>query len=153
MREDPRIVTTGRDIDSCIDRLTRAVGATGVAVPDVGGNVDALTRLEEEIAPLRMPAALRRLWERVAPSNLPVGPWPESSRQFGCPVVADPAFAFYAWTCARDFPGIVPEALVAVAFSPPVFRFVELATAGTAGRSAGGPPLRCSTRAARGPFP
>ena len=115
------------EVDGCIDRLQAAVRATGVSVPDAPGDVEALRLLERTIAPLELPPSLRRLWERVSPATLPVGlSPPEIPSRYHA--VADPALAVDAWISARDFPGPVPVAVVAVAHWPPLWRFVQLAT-------------------------
>jgi hypothetical protein len=106
------------DVDGAIDRLRAAVPAAGVAVPDSAGDVEALALLEREIAPFRLPRSLRRLWERVASSNLPAGPLPESSAQLGSPLVGPQAAGDWFGASFHELIGRFPPDAVAVEIRP-----------------------------------
>jgi hypothetical protein len=99
------------------------VGAPPPPPPPAG-----LRALEALIAPLWLPDALRRWWERFGP--LPMGPNPGMGTPF-VPELADPALAYYRWRAARDRPGHMPEALLAAAVWGPTVRFVDLTDGGT----------------------
>ena len=57
-------------VDALIDDLIAALGESGARVPAPPADLTLVRRLEAEIAPLRLPAALRRFWERIDPRTL-----------------------------------------------------------------------------------
>lgn len=75
-------------IDEAIDNLVAALEPFGVAAPQPPSDLAAVEAIERAIAPLTLPADLRRLWERVDPRTLRVSHGPRL-----CP----PDFALEGW--------------------------------------------------------
>jgi len=84
-------------IDRSIDALIAALEAADVEPPRAPADLEVLEQIATAIAPLRLPADLRRFWERIAPATL---------RAEVFPPFCDPRFALQSWQSARQqFPG------------------------------------------------
>jgi hypothetical protein len=103
-----RRVCESMDVDTSIDALCDALVRAGVEAPREGTDAAQLDRVDAAIAPLRLPAQVRRFWERVDPATLRVWAFPQ-------PV--GPEFALDSWAQQRDeFPGMAPAALFLVGY-------------------------------------
>lgn len=60
------------DIDDAIDDLLAAIGEHGLPAPKEPSTHQDFARLERTIAPLTLPPDLRRFWQRIDPTTLPV---------------------------------------------------------------------------------
>lgn len=137
------MAATGTRIDQAVDRLLaafRRAGLPPVRPPsDPGPLLAGISAvIDDELAPFRLPAQLRRFWSRVDPRSLVVAPVPE-------PVA--PAFALDTWRHLRDdTPGTAPGLLLPVCRAGEDLLLVEL-------DGPGGPGGACFTRAgADAPF-
>jgi hypothetical protein len=119
-------------IDDAIDRLAaahREHGLPGLRPPaDPAAAAAAVERIVAEIAPLRLPADLARLWQRVDPSSLAeLSPYPHPSGL---------VFALEGWMATRDdFPGLHPLLLFPFGYEDHGWLLVELED----GAGSGGP--------------
>jgi hypothetical protein len=87
-----------------IARFEAAYAERVGAVPARPADPRPVRSVEELIAPLRLPDALRRWWERFAPSTLPIGPGQGPLGRPFEPEFLDPARVYYRWQAARDHP-------------------------------------------------
>jgi hypothetical protein len=84
------------DVDCSIDALLDALDAAGVDRPRPPADLAVLDEIAAAIAPLRLPADIRRFWERIHPPTLRVEVFPS---------FCDPRFALESWRSARrEFP-------------------------------------------------
>jgi hypothetical protein len=105
-------------IDASIDALADALRAHGVDPPLPPSEPLDLEAIDAELAPMSLPAQVRRFWERVDPASLRVWAYPE-------PVPA--GFAIDGWRQRRDeFPGIAPRSLLDVGYASHQCMSVEL---------------------------
>jgi hypothetical protein len=105
-------------IDAAIDALAHALTANGVEGPRPPAEPYDLDAIDAELAPMSLPAQVRRFWERVDPASLRVWPYPE-------PI--PPSNALEAWMGRRDeFPGLAPLALFDVGYASHQCMSVEL---------------------------
>lgn len=95
------------------------------------GNPAAVEAIEKRIAPLVLPASLKRLWQAVPVGAIGFGDIRDESGWLS--YLDDPALSFWVWTASRDRPGLMPEALMAVSSTGPHRRFVELELDGVGG--------------------
>jgi hypothetical protein len=85
------------DIDRAIDALLHALYAAHVDRPRPPVDLAVLDQIAAEIAPLRLPADVRRFWERIDPATLGVEVFP---------ALCNPRFALETWQSGRsEFPG------------------------------------------------
>ena len=96
----------GVDIDEAIDGFVRAV--ENVGLPDVlpPADLTSLEELEAAIAPLRIPPAVRRFWERVDTRTL---------RARTGPNLHGPDLALSGWLSGQEY-GLEPPALLPIAW-------------------------------------
>lgn len=108
------------DVDAAVDRLASALDAAGVALSSTDDDLVVVEEIAAAIAPLRLPEALVRFYERVDPGALGIEPHPRCS-----PL----DFALQGWLQHRDgAPGMVPEVLFPLCYESWSFLFVELDT-------------------------
>lgn len=101
-----------------MDRLVKAYDTANLPPIRPAGEVDAvLTKIAEEIAPMRLPAELERFWRRVDPHSITVAPYPRPT---------SPTFALDIWTSDRDGYALSPRLLFPVAYESHGLLFVEL---------------------------
>jgi hypothetical protein len=81
------------DIDPSIDALIDALAAADVEPPRAPADLEMLERIATAIAPLRLPADLRRFWERIDPPTL---------RAEVFPTLRGPRFALESWQRERE---------------------------------------------------
>lgn len=113
------------DVEKALEELVRVACAHGVAAPDAPSDLTALLELEAEIAPMTIPADMRRLWELIDFQTLRVEPYPG---------LHGPEFALESWRLGRDeFPAAQPLALLQVAYEGQQCMSVELDMADFAG--------------------
>jgi hypothetical protein len=95
-------------IDRSLDALSAALEAAAVAPPNEPASSEPLDRVEPAIAPLRLPADLRRFWERIDPTTLNLWAFPQPVK---------PEFALDSWRQGREeFPGQMPAVLFLVGY-------------------------------------
>jgi hypothetical protein len=105
-------------IDASIDALAAAIEASGVEPPRPPPEPYDLDAIDAELAPMSLPAQVRRFWERVDPASLRVWAYPD-------PI--PPKFATESWRQRRDeFPGSGPLALLEVGYASHQCMSVEL---------------------------
>jgi hypothetical protein len=113
------------EIDAAIDALRAALAARGCDAPAPPEDDDALRALEAEIAPMTLPADVRRWWERIDPWTLPDLAFPQLGR---------PAAALDAWRdVRRDYRSTQPLTLALVGYESWNCLSVELDTPGVPG--------------------
>jgi hypothetical protein len=95
------------DIDEAIDGFLAALSRAGAPAPVVPTDLSALSDLERTIAPLRVPGAVRRFWQRVAPETLGIDTYPR---------LHGPEFALESWLMSREFGDADPPALLQIAY-------------------------------------
>ena len=106
------------EIDGSIDALAGALSAEGIEPPRPPSESYELDAIDAELAPMSLPAQVRRFWERVDPATLRVWPYPE-------PIA--PGFAIDSWRQRRDeFPGLAPRTLLDVGYASHQCMSVEL---------------------------
>jgi hypothetical protein len=103
-------------VDALLDELAALLTRAGVSPPVAPPDVAALDQIERVIAPLRLPASARRLWERVDVRSYPVETYP---------ALTDPEFALQAWQRHQDAE-LVPARLFPLCYTSWAFVFVEL---------------------------
>ena len=105
-------------IDASIDALADALEAGGVERPAPPPEPFDLDAIDAELAPMSLPAHVRRFWERIDPRRLRLWAYPQ-------PVTPD--FALGSWKENRDeFPGSAPLALLMVGYESHQCMSVEL---------------------------
>lgn len=105
-------------IDEAIDALGDALSANGVDAPRPPSTPPDLEAIDAELAPMSIPAQVRRFWERIDPATLRVWPYPSPIQ---------PDFAIQGWRQRRDeFPGLAPLALLDVGYESHQCMSVEL---------------------------
>jgi hypothetical protein len=105
-------------IDESIDGLAEALTAEGMEPPPPPSEPFDLDAIDAEIAPMSLPAEVRRFWERVDPWSLRVWAYPHPSA---------PHFGLDTWKQHRDeFPGMAPRALFLVGYESWACMSVEL---------------------------
>jgi hypothetical protein len=109
-----------------VDRLREALVAAGLSVPEHGYADSVLSGLEQELAPLRLPAELRELWARLQVGAVPLGPRNPIVAAFTT-WFADLSLCWWLWRAIRDRPGLMPEVLLPVVWYGGVMQLVELA--------------------------
>jgi hypothetical protein len=110
-------------IDEKLSVLARALQERGVESPKSPEDTKVLDEIDAAIAPLRLPAEIRRFWELVDPYSLRIEP---------SPCFTGPAFALDAWRGhVTETPGMVPRVLFPVAYESHAFAMVELHGADT----------------------
>jgi hypothetical protein len=114
-------------IDASIDALTGALAGAGVESPRPPADPPDLDAIDETIAPMSLPAQVRRFWQRVDPRSLCVWAYP-------API--DPGLALDTWKQHRDeFPAIAPRALFLVGYASWACMSVELDSPHSSGGS------------------
>jgi len=94
-------------IDEKIGALAETLVRAGVAPPRAPDDLGPMTELEAAIAPLRLPAAVRRFWELVDPTTLNVEPFPH---------LETPRFALESWRLQLEIaPDSTPRSLLSIA--------------------------------------
>jgi hypothetical protein len=112
-------------VDDALDGLCRASRSVGIPDPSPPTDLGDLEALEAEIAPMRIPADVRRFWERVDASTLRIEPYPG---------LHGPDFALTAWRMSRDeFTSAQPLALVQIAYTSQMCMSAELDVGDLAG--------------------
>jgi hypothetical protein len=104
------------NVDAQLDELAALLARAGVSPPVAPPDVAALDEVERVIAPLRLPASARRLWERVDVRSYAVETYP---------ALTDPEFALQAWQSHQDAE-LVPARLFPLCYTSWTFVFVEL---------------------------
>src|SRR6188472_1350119 len=95
-------------MDAALEALAGALAAADVALWKAPQSLAGLEALEAELAPMRLPDAVREFWTRVDVPTLRVAPYPG---------FATPELALTSWRAARDeFAAWEPLALVYVAY-------------------------------------
>ncbi len=123
-----------RESMDALERFREAIASVGLQVPEQGYAESALSGLERELAPLRLPSELRDLWSRVEVGRIPLGPGIDVAQPF-TRWFADLSLCRWLWRAIRDRPGLMPEALLPVVMYGGVVQLVELADdASTGGR-------------------
>jgi hypothetical protein len=108
----------GVDIDGAIEELASCLIRHGWPAPRPPEDLDALYRLTAEIAPLGLPADVRRFWERVAPETIAARP---------SPTWQGPDAALSSWMQDRDdFKDAHPLALLEIGYTSHECMSVEL---------------------------
>ena len=111
-------MSTAMDVDRALDSLCEALAGAGVERPSPPAALSALEELEAAIAPMRLPADVRRFWERVDAATLGAMTDPE---------LHGPDLALMSWRMGRaEFAAGQPAALVQVAYSSHQCMSVEL---------------------------
>jgi len=115
-------------LDGELDRVLAALERGGAAPPEP---VPAATiaAFEALVAPLELPAELRRFWERVNPGSLFVAPFPDAAEGMSATEFAEVTLSWWAYRRQLDDRGPIPETLLCIAQLVDRFRFVELAGA------------------------
>jgi hypothetical protein len=114
-------------IDESIDALAEALRNSGVDPPHAPAEPPDLDAVEAAIAPMSLPADVRRWWERV-------DPW--SVRAWAYPTLTSCDFALDTWVQHRDeFPGQAPRSLFLVGYESWACMSVELDSPLGAGRA------------------
>jgi hypothetical protein len=103
--------------DDRIDRLCAALEAAGAPAPRPPDSDDALAELEAEVEPLRLPAGLRRVWERIDAGTMALNAHPRLS---------NPEFALFGWRMARDEEFGTPENMLAFCYESHFHLLIEL---------------------------
>jgi hypothetical protein len=117
-----------------LDWFREAIATVGLSVPEQGYAESALSGLERELAPLRLPSELRDLWAGIDVGRIAFGPGMEVARPFTT-WFADLSLCWWLWRAIRDRPGLMPEALLPVVWYGGIVQLVELADdASTGGR-------------------
>jgi hypothetical protein len=105
-------------IDASIDALTEALEANGVVGPRPPSDPPDLDAIDRALAPMSLPAQVRRFWERVDPASI---------RVWAHPFPVGPDFALESWKReGEEFPGMVPRALFLVGYESWACMSVEL---------------------------
>lgn len=112
------------DIDDAIDGFLAALSRAGAPAPVAPTDRSVLSELEGAIAPLRVPGAVRRFWQRVAPETLGIDTYPG---------LHGPKFALESWLMSREFGDADPPALLQLAYESHQCMSVELDQPGVAG--------------------
>lgn len=101
-----------------IDRLAAALASQGCSLPEPESGRIPWEEIELDIAPLRLPAELRELWERVDLARLPL---------ISSPHPSTPDFALSGWRMLRDEPyASFPCGLFPWCYESHDFLFIEL---------------------------
>lgn len=103
--------------DDRIDRVIAALEAADAPTPRPPETDEALLDLEAELAPLRLPSGLRRLWQRVDPATMVLRTFPQLS---------DPGFALSGWRMNRDDEFGLPLNLLAYCYESHFHLLAEL---------------------------
>jgi hypothetical protein len=105
-------------IDEKIMRLTQGLREKGVEPPEPPEDTKVLKEIDAAVAPLRLPAEVRRFWELVDPCSLRIEPYPH---------LTSPQVALELWQeQVADSPGVVPRVLFPIAYESHLFTFVEV---------------------------
>jgi hypothetical protein len=105
-------------IDEALTALGAALAGAGVPLWRAPETLADLDELEAELAPMRLPEALREFWTRVDVATLRVEPYPNFTT---------PKSALEDWRMSRDeFPGQTPLAFVNVGYESHDYMSVEL---------------------------
>jgi hypothetical protein len=106
------------DVDRALDSLCQALDGAGVERPSPPAALTALEELEAAIDPMRLPADVRRFWQRVDAATLGAMTYPE---------LHGPDLALTSWRMGRaEFAAGQPAALLQVAYSSHQCMSVEL---------------------------
>ena len=109
---------SGPDIAHSLEALAAALESAGAAAMREPADPAVLDRIDAAIAPLRLPAAVRSLWESVDP---------ESISAHHHPGLTSPEFALETWEShINDFPGSVPHVLFPIGYESHCHLLVEL---------------------------
>jgi hypothetical protein len=112
-------------IDEALDGLRDAMGAVGVPGWEASATLADLEEIEAELAPMRLPEAVRQFWTCVDARTLRVQPYP---------AFTTPGFALQSWRMARDeFAAFQPLALVTIGYTSHACMSVELDVDDSAG--------------------
>ena len=103
--------------DARIDALLEALRSAGAPGPQPPADGSALAELEAELAPLRLPATLRRLWQRIDVRSFAVDTYPRLS---------SPDFALFGWRMNRDGDPLVPLSMLPFCYESHNHLLVEL---------------------------
>jgi hypothetical protein len=110
--------------DERIDRLVEALEAAGAPAPEAPSDHAGLVALQGEIAPLRLPDTLRRLWERVSIGSFALVTYP---------FLSTPEVALGGWRLNRDTDLLVPAGMLPFCYESHNHLLVELEGAGVPG--------------------
>lgn len=108
------------------ERLRASLLEAGLRFAEEGYGASVIAGLERELAPLRLPDGLRDLWSRLPVGALGLGPDSAAVRPFTT-WFADLSVSWWLWRASRDRPGLMPEALLPVAWHGNAMHLVELA--------------------------
>jgi hypothetical protein len=108
-----------------VERLREAIVAAGIQGSASGYPESVLRGLEQELAPLRLPARLRDLWVRVNVGGLPIAPGIEVAAPFTT-WFADVSVSWWLWRSSRDRAGLFPEVLLPIVSYGRVMQVAEL---------------------------
>jgi hypothetical protein len=112
-------------IDAAIDGFLAALRRAGAPASVAPPNLSALHELEATIAPLRVPRAVQRFWQRIEPERLGVHTYPR---------LRGPELALRSWLKSRDeLVAAEPTALLQIAYESHQCMSVELDQPGVAG--------------------
>ena len=103
--------------DAQIDRLVEALRSAGAPEPQPPADASSLAALEGELAPLRLPETLRRLWQRIDVRSLALDTYPRLS---------DPDFALFGWRLNRDGVLSVPLSMLPFCYESHNHLLIEL---------------------------
>jgi hypothetical protein len=103
--------------DTHIDRLVGALRSAGAPEPQPPADASSLAALERELAPLRLPETLRRLWQRIDVRSLALGTYPQLSA---------PDFALSGWRMNRDGDLVVPLSMLPFCYESHNHLLIEL---------------------------
>ena len=103
-------------VDAQLDELAALLTRAGVSPFAVPRDVAVLEEIERAVAPLRLPAPTRRLWERVDAWSYGVVTYP---------ALTTPEFALEAWQRDQDAE-LVPARLFPICYTSWAFVFIEL---------------------------
>ena len=105
-------------IHEALESLGRALAGAGLPSWQPPGTPADLDALESEIAPMRLPEAVREFWRQVDVRTLRASPYPQFST---------PEFALQSWLMARnEFAAFQPLTLVQVGYESHACMSVEL---------------------------
>jgi hypothetical protein len=106
------------DVERSVAALVAALAAAGVEAPSPPADTAILAEIDAAIAPLRLPADVRRFWELVDPPTLRIAVFP---------TLRSPELALQTWRAARkEYPGLEPAILFMLAYESWTYMSVEL---------------------------
>ena len=112
-------------LDDALQKLAQAMSSANIPLWSAPQSTEILDQINEELAPLLLPADLREFWSRVDSKTLSIEPYPWFTT---------PEFALDSWEEARDeFRSQQPLALFFVGYQSHGCLAVELDTDGESG--------------------